>query len=347
MSVQTVQGPVHRGDLGITSPHEHILLDLSGFYSAHPVRGIDDPSAAPVVMENLGVLMRDPYALKENLLLNDPELQRNEIINFREAGGKTIADATLPGIGRDPALLQKLSRETGLNVIMGTGYYVGATHPDHLQDMMIEDIAEEMINEIEKGVGDTGIKAGFIGEIGISEHFDDRERRVLHASAIAQQQTKTAIHVHINPWTTNGIEAANILLNAGVSPRRINICHVDVENRDDYIRALLDKGVFVEFDNFGKEYYVDQTVRNSGYGCFVRDVDRVELICKLISQGYSNQILLSCDVCLKILLHKYGGWGYDHILTNIIPMLIGSGVTETQIEQMLVENPADFFDVTD
>jgi phosphotriesterase-related protein len=203
-------------------------------------------------------------------------------------------------------------------------------------------VADWMVKELTEGADGTSIKAGYIGEIGISEIFDDKERKVLRAAAIAQKDTGVAINVHINPWTTNGLEAADILLEAGVAPDRICISHIDVENREDYVFALLKKGVYVEFDNFGKEYYIRREVRNSGYGNFVHDTDRVALVKQLIDRGYLRQLLLSCDVCLKNLLHKYGGWGYDHVLTNIVPMLEEAGVTEEQIKTMLVANPADW-----
>jgi phosphotriesterase-related protein len=206
--------------------------------------------------------------------------------------------------------------------------------------MTDEQIAQLMVDELETGID--GICAGYIGEIGISEIFDDKERRVLRAAAIASLKTGAAINVHINPWTTNGIEAADILLAAGVSPEKICISHIDVENREEYIYALLKKGVFVEFDNFGKEYYIRREVRNSGYGLFVHDIDRVRLLKKMIDDGYLRQVLLSCDLCLKNLMHCYGGWGYDHVLSNIVPMMEDEGITDEQIAIMLKENPADW-----
>ena len=138
------------------------------------------------------------------------------------------------------------------------------------------------------------------------------------------------------------MEAADILLAASVSPERICISHIDVENREDYIYALLKKGVYVEFDNFGKEYYVRREVRNSGYGLFVRDTERVSLMKRLIDDGYLSQILLSCDVCLKNLLHTYGGWGYDHLLTNVVPMMEDEGITAEDIQTLLITNPANY-----
>jgi phosphotriesterase-related protein len=293
-------------------------------------------------MWNLGILSRDCYALRDNLLLMDEETQTEELRRFALAGGNTVVDATLPGIGRDPAALRRIAEKTGLNIIMGTGFYVGETHPDALAEMSDAQVAALMVRELEEGVDGTDIRAGYIGEIGISEIFDDKERKILRAAAIAQQKTGVAINVHINPWTVNGLEAADILLDAGVPASRICISHIDVENREDYVRSLLEKGVFVEFDNFGKEYYIRREVRNSGYGCFVRDTERVTFLKKLIDMGYLDRILLACDVCLKNLLHKYGGWGYDHVLTNILPMMEDEGITPAQIQTLLVKNPADW-----
>ncbi|MBQ8758156.1 MAG: phosphotriesterase-related protein [Clostridia bacterium] len=340
MKVKSVCRELDRNELGTVTTHEHVLLDLTGFYQALPVEGIDDPATQKVEMWNLGILSRDCYALKDNLLLDNEDVAIKELMYFKNRGGNTVVDASLDGIGRNPEALKRISEATGLNIIMGTGFYIGATHPEYLDNMSDEEIALLMIKELDDGID--GVCAGYIGEIGISEIFDDKERRVLRAAAIASKKTGAAINVHINPWTTNGIEAADILLSAGVSPDRICISHIDVENRVDYIYELLKKGVYVEFDNFGKEYYIRREVRNSGYGLFVHDTDRVTLLKKMIDDGYIHQILLSCDVCLKNLLHTYGGWGYDHVLTNIVPMMQDEGITDQEINIMLKENPANW-----
>ncbi len=342
MKLNSVCGELSREQLGTVTTHEHVMLDLTAFYQELPVPGIEDPATQKVEMWNLGILSRDCYALKDNLRLDDEEVQAEELARFREAGGDTVVDASLPGIGRDPEALRRISEQTGLNIIMGTGFYVGETHPKALDSMTDRQIADLMVRELTEGVDGTDIKAGYIGEIGISEIFDDKERRVLRAAAIAQKDTGVAINVHINPWTINGLEAADILLKAGTPADRICISHIDVEDREDYVLALLEKGVYVEFDNFGKEYYIRREVRNSGYGCFVHDTERVTFLKKLIDKGYLSQILLSCDLCLKNLMHKYGGWGYDHVLTNIVPMMEDEGITHEQIHTLLVENPANW-----
>ncbi len=330
-TVNSVCGSLSRKDLGTVTTHEHVLLDLTAFYQALPVPGVEDPATQKVEMWNLGILSRDCYALKDNLLLMDEEVQAEEIAYFKRAGGNTVVDASLPGIGRDPLALRRIAEKTDLNIIMGTGFYVGETHPTELAQMTDRQVADLMVKELTEGADGTDVKAGYIGEIGISEIFDDKERKVLRAAAIAQKDTGVAINVHINPWTVNGLEAADILLDAGVDPQRICISHIDVENREDYVYALLKKGVYVEFDNFGKEYYIRREVRNPGYGLFVHDTQRVSFLKKLIDDGYLKQVLLSCDLCLKNLMHCYGGWGYDHVLTNIVPMMEDEGITSEQV----------------
>jgi predicted metal-dependent phosphotriesterase family hydrolase len=180
--LKTVCGEITREQLGITTTHEHVLLDLTAFYTERPVKGIKSPSTQKVKMDNLGILSRDCYALKDNLLLDNERLQAKELKKFGDAGGKTVVDASLPGIGRDAKALKRISQKTGLNIVMGTGFYVGETHPKELADMTDREIADIMVKELTEGVDGTDIKAGYIGEIGISEIFDEKERKNLAAA---------------------------------------------------------------------------------------------------------------------------------------------------------------------
>lgn len=152
MKVNSVLGELSREELGITTPHEHIFIDISAFFEERPLRDIKDPVNEKVKMEHLGQLSRDPYALKDNLKMEDYEVQKSEVLRFGRAGGSTMVDATMPGIGRDPEKLARISRETGINVIMGTGYYVSSTHPSALASMTEEEIAEEMVKELTEDV---------------------------------------------------------------------------------------------------------------------------------------------------------------------------------------------------
>ena len=116
MEIKSVCGTIKREELGVVSPHEHVLLDLTAFYQALPVMGVEDPATQKVEMWNLGILSRDCYALKDNLLLTDEEIAIKELTFYKNAGGSTVVDASLPGIGRNPEGLVRISKATGLNI---------------------------------------------------------------------------------------------------------------------------------------------------------------------------------------------------------------------------------------
>ena len=92
MKVTTVTGPIGREELGVVTSHEHVLLDLTAFYQALPVDGVDDPATQKVEMWNLGILSRDCYALKDNLLLDSEALAVKELGYFKKAGGNTVVE---------------------------------------------------------------------------------------------------------------------------------------------------------------------------------------------------------------------------------------------------------------
>jgi phosphotriesterase-related protein len=216
-----------------------------------------------------------------------------------------------------------------------------------------KEIKKEIIDDFEKGIDGTDIKAGLIGEVGISEEMHDDERMVLEASAQAQNEIGAGMHVHIFPWVEKkgdwplGMEAMNILEKNGCIIEKVAIGHVDVaiDINIDYIRAILDKGALVTFDNFGHEFYIKEKDRLFVPGPFAQDIQRVETIKTLIDEGFVSQILASNDICHKTLLHEFGGWGYDHVITNIIPMMKDYGITQEQIDIIFKENPAKFLDI--
>ncbi|MBE6650774.1 MAG: hypothetical protein E7613_05620 [Ruminococcaceae bacterium] len=96
--INSVCGELCRNELGTVTPHEHIFINLSAFFSERPLRDIENPAEEKVKMEHLGQLNRDPYALRDNLTMDDYEIQKREILRFKKAGGVTMVDATMPGI---------------------------------------------------------------------------------------------------------------------------------------------------------------------------------------------------------------------------------------------------------
>ena len=105
---------------------------------------------------------------------------------------------------------------------------------------------------------------------------------------------------------------------------------------------LLSLGVYVEFDDFGKEFYVDRRFRSLLERGFVCDRERVAKLKELIGRGFTKQLLITNDICLKTLTHRYGGWGYDHIPVNIVPMMEDYAISEADIACITRTNPVNF-----
>jgi phosphotriesterase-related protein len=345
VSVMTVQGALDADRLGIVSPHEHVLIDIRNQFTPFDSASRRALSEEPVALSNLDVLSRNPYAVRDNLVLNDVAAAEQELLRFKRAGGDTVVDATSIGIGRDPEALLGISRATGVNIIAGCGYYTADTHPGDMNDKTVEQIRDEILADLTAGMDGTRIKAGVIGEIGTSAEILPGEHKTLLAAAEAQRETGVGVIVHTYPWNRCGLDAVAALTGRGVPPHKISVNHVDVEIDLDYCKRLCDTGAFIEFDNFGKEYYIDRRDRGFAGGVFARDIERVLAIRALVDAGYLDHILVANDVCLKTLLHRYGGWGYDHVLSHIVPMLLDEGLTEAQIDALLRDNPRRFLDV--
>jgi phosphotriesterase-related protein len=335
----TVLGPVAVEQLGITLVHEHLFIDLRNQFTVFTDPEKRRLSQEKLALSNIGVVRRNPYAVLDNLVLDDFDLAAEEANRFVQLGGQTIVDCTSIGIHRSPERLQALEKATGLNVIAGCGYYTYDTHPFAMSSWSVAELAQQMIRDLTVGIDGTRVRAGIIGEIGTSDPIHPNERKCLLAAAITHQATGAAIYVHTYPWGRAGLEAAQRLVAEGVESQKIVICHLDVEFDLNYLHSLLDLGVCLGFDNFGKEFYIDPDDRGFAGGIFARDLERVQVIRQLVTRGYETQILIANDICLKSMLHAYGGWGYDHILRHIVPMLRHEGVPQSAIDTFLIHNP--------
>lgn len=337
----TVLGPVDVDDLGVTLPHEHLFIDITNQFTEPADPGKQRLGRAKVGAEHAAVLARNPYAIRDNLLLDDPVLAAEEVGFFRAAGGRTIVDCTPRGIGRDVRKLRELSRATGVNVIAGCGYYTADTHPPGMGDRSAEDIADELVRELTEGIDGTGIRAGVIGEIGTGNPIHPDERTCLVAAAMASRRTGAAVQVHTYPWGRTGLEVVDILTTAGADPGRIVICHTDVDIHRDYQLALLERGVFVQFDNFGKEFDIPPEDRAYAGGGFAPDRERVRAIAALAKAGHARRILVTNDLCLKGMLRRHGGRGYAHAIDGVAAMLRAEGIPEATIRVLYVDNPRE------
>ncbi len=338
---QTVLGIIDADSLGVTLPHDHLLVDSSCLF-VEPAEATERNLAhQPITLENLSWVKL--HSNLDDRQLTDEKLAIKEVLLYKWAGGDTIVDLTPIGIGRDPLGLARIARATGLNVVMGTGYYIGRSHPPELAAKTEEEITEEIVRDIMVGIGDTGVRAGIIGEIGCDTPLEDSERKVLRASAAAQRQTGAAINIHPSFSEDGVLEIIKILGDSGADLSRTVISHQEflgINNRRTIYRKLVDAGCYIEFDTLG--HVIVPLLGDDWTEGLVgkrSEVDRINEIKCLIDEGYLNHILLSQDVCAKLHYVTYGGAGYAHILRNVVPWMRWAGISDEQIHTMMVENP--------
>jgi len=293
-----------------------------------------------------------------NLQPFEEELALDEVMLFQKAGGRTIVEQTPNNMGRAPGKLVYVAQTTGLNIIMGTAYYREtqlvsqpaknhnwvakrlSSYPD-IASVSEEAIAEEFIRDITQGAGDTGVHAGFIGEIGCSWPLTSNERKVLRATVIAQGKTGALITVHPGWFEDSPLAILDVLAEAGADLRRVVMSHMSIAVGSHDTRVKLAKtGCYLEWDLFGWDGVFPQQPTPLD---IPSDQGRIRQIMQLIEEGYLNQILISQDICAKIRLARYGGTGYAHILHNIVPIMKQKGVTEAQIKTIMVDNPMRAF----
>ena len=340
--VQTVTGAIDVAAMGVTLTHEHILNDVLSWW--HPPFD-DSPRSRALVdekvsMENLWELRNDPFANKDNCTMNDRALAIRELHRFVAQGGHTVIETSADGNGRDPEGLAEVSRATGLNIIMGTGYYLDASQPAENDAKSERQIADELIRDITVGARGTEIRSGIIGEIGVGSSFTPRERKSLAAACIAQVETHLPMQVHMPAWFRLGDEVLDFCAERGVPMESVVLCHSNPSGDDhDYQTRLLRRGAWVQYDMIGMEvFYADQQAQ-----CPSGD-DDARNIARLVKGGFGDKVLMSQDIFLKTLLRSYGGPGYGHMIEFFLPRLARHGVPLERGMAMLTDNPRKLFE---
>lgn len=305
-TVITVLGSITPEEMGVTLPHEHLLLTHQG----------------PLVD------------------LTDEDLASEELLRFKRSGGSTLFDMTTVGIARDPEALKRISQKTGINIIMGTGFYKDAWLPPEVHEMSESEMTAIMVREITEGVRDTGIRAGHIGEIGVSRPITPTEEKVLTASAHAQQLTGAAICIHFDLGDlVEHNYALDILEQEGADLNRVVIDHfVSRPDAVQHLEILARRGCYIEFELWGMELW--PTVYE------MMGVDPEAQIASLrwfVISGFVEKILISQDVCHQLQLVANGGYGYAHILNNLVPKFKSYGIKDHEIHTIMVENPKTLF----
>ena len=335
--IRTVLGDIEPVDLGMTSMHEHLFIDFTVVFQPPAEATAKARAYEPVSLNNLGRIRYDPFSSYANLLLLDQDEATEEVARFKRVGGGTIVDVTTIGIGRDPITLANVARATGANVVMGAGYYIAPSHPAGMDALTVDDLEREIVADVTAGVGNTGIKAGIIGELGCGWPLHPNERKVLVAAARAQQETGASILIHPGRDEAAPFEILDILTDAGANAERVVMGHIGRTYADvERALTLAESGCYLEYDQFGWE----SSYFSYGVMDFPNDAQRMDHIQRLIDEGYSDKIVIGQDICGKHHLVKYGGWGYGHIVEHILPRLRERGVAEDHIDAIYVKNPA-------
>ena len=342
--ILTVQGVMDPDDLGIVLPHEHCLIDGSAVYQTPPKEAsLRNFFYQPVSIDTIARIRYGGINL-DNTVMLDEDIACEELLRYAQQGGRSLADATIKGLGQDPDALVRISRRTGINIIMGCGYYVWDTIQDIVsEDTDIEAYAQEMIDSVFEGTP-AGIHSGMIGEIGCSWPLHPVEKKILFAAGMAQKTTGAGLHIHPGRSETAPFEIIDILKESGADLSKVVIDHLDrcLQKPDNRYRVL-DEGCFVEYDFWGMNCY---------YPCAYEAVDipsdmqRIARVRDFIDKGYGGQVLMSIDMDQKARLATYGGHGYDHILTNVVPAMRLRNFSQDEFDTLLKRNPKKFLTFT-
>lgn len=336
--IRTVCGDLPKEALGFTLPHEHILIDMENCVDEMPHAEFH----GKITPFNRYLMVSDPYYIRENAAYTDEDVAVRELELFKKYGGQTIVDCTPDDIGRDVRALRRISARTGVNIVVGCGHYTDPSLSDEIKNRSVSALTGEILRDLNEGVQGTDIRAGVIGEIGTSAEITEAEHKCVEAALIAARETGASVHFHTSLWEENGKTVLKIAKKLGTDPSQICIDHIDVDLRYDYCKYLLDEGAWIEFDNCGKEFFMPPRDCGKIRGKFAYDMERAEMIARLISDGYGDRLLVTNDICLKTMLAAYGGNGFMHVARSILPMLRYIGVGEADIHRLTHTNPAEF-----
>ena len=299
--IQTVCGPIAPEKLGFTLPHEHVMCDFVGAEQTGPHRWDRDQVVA--VMQ--------PY-----------------LEAIHERGIRGFVDCSPDYIARDPLLLARLSKNTGLHIVTNTGLYKEPFLPAYAFTESADQLATRWIAEIREGIGDSGIKAGFIKIAVNPGPLIPIQQKIVRAAARTQRATGAVIASH----TASGLaalEQLGILQEEEVDPGRFIFVHADSEVDERYLLQVAESGAWVEYDQLKEE----------------EEVHYLRLVRNLVNAGYADRLLLSHDEGWYQVGEKQGGEvrDYQYIPTRFVEQMRETGFDEALIHRLTVENPARAF----
>lgn len=309
-SIESVTGPIDAEDIGTTLIHEHL-------------RFRDDATAAEFPH------LYDEAALYEAAV----EAARAAI----GVGVKTIGEPTAMFGGRDVDLMRRVAEETGLQVIPCTGIYTYDYLPLNWQTRSEDEMADAFVHDIEQGIQGTDIKAAFLKCAADEAGVTDNVEKVHRACARASLRTGRPIMAHSHPGSATGPRQMEVFIEEGVDPEQVQIAHCGDTDDIDYIERVLETGAYVGLDRYGIEMYLPIDRRNA-------------TVLALLEGGHVEKMHLSMDSCASLdwfseeataALEQQGAvrdWNTTLLHDQVIPVLKEGGMTDEQLDTMLVGN---------
>ncbi len=316
MTIMTVNGPINKKELGYCQCHEHLFIKEG-----------------------------KSKELNSALWLDDYNKTLEELRRYKNNGGVSLVDAQPLGSGRNTRYLIEAAKQTGLNIIASTGFHKLKYYPDNhwIFNISSKDFRKILTQEINNGMYvDTELnypqrqldaKAGII-KTAYSEEDEQKipyYLKLLKAAALVALKTNRTIMCHTDKGV-GALKVANLFLEEGLNPKSIIICHLDrkVDNFD-YHYKVAEKGVYLDYDTIGRfKYHSDER--------------EVELIKKMIDNGFEKQLLLALDTTRERMISYGGNIGLDYINKNFIPLLQKWDIKNSSIKNMTVNNPAEALD---
>ena len=296
--------------------------------------------------------------IHEHLIVGHPELDLNfphpewdqsavvetavaELEKLWDLGVRTVVDLTVLGLGRDVARVATIAGRTRVNLVGSTGYYTVDVLPAFFQThgpgLLVDrpdPLVEYFIRDIEEGMAGTAVRAGMLKVVTDRPGMTPDVLRVMTAAAVAHQQTGVPITTHSYAPSRNGRDQLAFFTGHGVSPQRLIIGHCGDSEDLDYLRELMDAGATIGMDRFGMEHVLP-------------DEARVAVVLELVRRGYADRMVLSHDAAFFSRVtppswrsRHVPNWHLQNLPCRIVPELLAGGVSEDEIQQMLVVNPA-------
>jgi phosphotriesterase-related protein len=249
------------------------------------------------------------------------------------------------GLGRYIPRIARIAAETDLNIVVATGLYTYNDVPMYFHYLGPgaplggpEIMADMFVRDIEQGIADTGIKAAILkcatDEPGVTAGVE----RVLRAVAQAHRRTGVPISTHTHAGTRRGLEQQRIFTEEGVDLSRVVIGHSGDTTDLAYLEELVVNGSYIGMDRFGVDVYLPFE-------------DRVDTVVRMCERGHADKMVLSHDASCyfdalpeETLPVALPNWHYLHIHNDVIPALKARGVTDEQLQTMLVDNPRRIFE---